>query len=94
MNHEHRAYRRTQRENVCLPRNRHGAGRAVSIRRLDPTPNGFVLEFEERWEHDGQHWYCREMLRADVSDGRIGALTVYCTGDWDEARQQEFARSI
>ena len=66
----------------------------VTATRLDPIPNGFVLEFEERWEHDGQHWYCREMLRADVSDGRIGALTVYCTGDWDEARQQEFTRSI
>ncbi|HKS51916.1 MAG TPA: hypothetical protein VJS67_08605 [Pseudonocardiaceae bacterium] len=66
----------------------------VTATRQDPMPNGFVLEAEERWQHDGQHWYCREMLRADVSDGRIGALTVYCTGDWDEARQQEFVRSI
>jgi hypothetical protein len=31
------------------------------------------------------------MLRADVCDGQISELTVYCTGDWDEARQQEFA---
>jgi hypothetical protein len=63
----------------------------VTSTRLDPTPNGFVLEFEERWAHDDQHWYCREMLRADVRDGQISELTVYCTGDWDEARQQEFA---
>lgn len=63
----------------------------VTNTRLDPTPNGFVLEFEERWAHGGQHWYCREMLRADVRDGQISKLTVYCTGDWDEARQQEFA---
>lgn len=63
----------------------------VTSTRLDPTPNGFVLEFEERWAHGGRHWYCREMLRADVRDGQISKLTVYCTGDWDEARQQEFA---
>jgi hypothetical protein len=63
----------------------------VTATRLDPIPDGFMLEFEERWEHDGQQWYCREMLRADVTDGKISALTVYCTGDWDEARQQEFA---
>jgi hypothetical protein len=62
----------------------------VSRTRLDPTRNGFVLEFEERWVHAGQHWYCREMLRADVRHGQISELTVYCTGDWDEARQQEF----
>jgi len=64
----------------------------VTVTRLDPIPHGFVLEFEERWERGGQHWYCREMLRADVTDGQISELTVYCTGDWDEARQQEYAR--
>lgn len=65
---------------------------AVTCTRLDPTAHGFVLEIEECWEYQDQHWYCREMLRADVADGLISALTVYCTGDWDEARQQEFAR--
>ena len=64
----------------------------VTATRLDPIPRGFLLEFEERWEHAGQRWYCREMLRADVSDGQISELTVYCTGDWDEARQQEYAQ--
>jgi len=29
------------------------------------------------------------MLRADVVDGAIAQLSVYCTGDWDEARQRE-----
>lgn len=60
--------------------------------RADPTPTGFVLEWAERWDADGQSWYCREMMRAEVIDGRIAALTVYCTGDWDEARQQQHAR--
>jgi len=28
-------------------------GRVVRTR-TDPTPTGFVLEFEERWQQDGQ----------------------------------------
>jgi hypothetical protein len=65
----------------------------VTPSRLDPMPYGFALEFEERWEHDGRGWYCREVLRADVRDGQISELTVYCTGDWDEARQREYAHN-
>src|SRR5690242_2207379 len=38
--------------------------------RVDTTPTGFVLEWAERWDADGQSWYCREMLRADVVDDR------------------------
>ncbi len=55
--------------------------------RCDPTPSGFVVEWEERWEDGGQGWYCREMARAEVVDGAISELSVYCTGDWDEALQ-------
>jgi len=29
--------------------------------RCDATATGFVLEFEERWEQDGEEWYSREM---------------------------------
>jgi len=78
---------------IRVRKDNHPCPGKVTPTRLDPTPNGFVLEFEERWEHGGQHWYCREMLRADVRDGQISNLTVYCTGDWDEARQQEYAHS-
>jgi hypothetical protein len=53
--------------------------------RHDPTPTGFVLEVEERWEDGGKEWYCREMFRADVTDGAISEVSVYCTGDWDDA---------
>jgi hypothetical protein len=66
----------------------------VIRRRSDPTPEGFVFEFEERWSHQGQQWYAREMIRASVADGAVAELAVYCTGDWDEARQQEHARTI
>jgi hypothetical protein len=62
--------------------------------RADPTPTGFVFEFEERWDHEGQRWYAREMMRAEVAGSQIAELTVYCTGDWDQARQAEHAASL
>jgi hypothetical protein len=62
--------------------------------RADPTPTGFVFEFDERWDHEGQRWYAREMMRAEVADSQIAELTVYCTGDWDQARQAEHAASV
>jgi hypothetical protein len=58
----------------------------VTRLRYDPTPGGFVLEFEEEWDDAGDHWYCREMARADVRDGSISAISVYCTGDWDSGQ--------
>ena len=61
-----------------------GPGR-VPRSRFDATTTGFVLEVEEEWEQDGESWYCRELFRADVSDGAISQISVYCTGDWDRA---------
>ena len=61
---------------------------------LNPTDTGFLLEFHERWDADGQRWYCRELMRADVTAGRISEMAVYCTGDWDEARQREHAETV
>lgn len=69
------------------------AGKVIHTR-LDPTPTGFVLEFSERWDAGGQAWYCRELMRADIRDGRISEVAVYCTGDWDEARQREHEASV
>jgi hypothetical protein len=66
----------------------------VRVERVEQTDHGFTVEFEERWEHDGQGWYCREMIRADVADDRIVEMSVYCTGDWDEARQREHAAAV
>ena len=54
--------------------------------RFDATSTGFVLEVEEEWDQDGESWYCRELLRADVADGAISQFSVYCTGDWDRAQ--------
>jgi hypothetical protein len=66
----------------------------VRVERVEQTDHGFTVEFEERWDHDGRGWYCREMIRADVVDDRIVEMSVYCTGDWDEARQREHARAV
>lgn len=60
----------------------------VRVEALDRTSRGFLVQFEERWEAEGQRWYCREMIHAVVDEGRISELLVSCTGDWDEARQQ------
>jgi hypothetical protein len=62
---------------VALRKAGHPAPGMVARHRLDPTPTGFVLEVEERWEQDGQSWYCRELMRADVEDGAIAALSIY-----------------
>jgi len=65
----------------------------VRVERVEQTGHGFTIEFEERWEAAGQRWYSREMIRADVAGDRIVELSIYCTGDWDEARQREHARA-
>jgi hypothetical protein len=66
----------------------------VHVERVEQTGHGFTLEFEERWEQGGQNWYCREMIRADVAGDTIVELSVYCTGDWDEAKQREHAQAV
>jgi hypothetical protein len=62
--------------------------------RFDATTTGFVLEVEEQWEAGGDSWYCRELLRADVSDGSVSQLSVYCTGDWDAALVARHAATV
>jgi hypothetical protein len=72
----------------------HGSPGQVRVERVERTDHGFTIEFEERWDHEGQRWYCREMIRADVVDGIITELSIYCTGDWDEAKQREHADAV
>jgi len=72
----------------------HPAPGRVPRLRYDPTPTGFVLEWEEEWDEHGDHWYCREMLRADVVDGAISSFSVYCTGDWSSAHQARHAAEV
>lgn len=79
---------------AALRRQSHPAPGTVPRWRCDPTPSGFVMEFEERWTDDADDWYCREMARADVTDGAISSLSVYCTGDWDTERRERHAREV
>lgn len=66
----------------------------VRVERVEQTDHGFSVEFEERWDHEGQRWYCREMIRADVVEDSIVEMSIYCTGDWDEAKQREHAQAV
>jgi len=79
---------------VALRRHGHPGPGRVPRSRFDPTPAGFVLEVEEVWVADGEHWYCRELFRADAGDEGITRLSVYCTGDWDTARVAEHAAAV
>ncbi len=66
----------------------------VHVEALDRTSRGFLVQFEERWDAEGQRWYCRELIHCIVKDGRIGELAIYCTGDWDEGQQQRHAERV
>lgn len=66
----------------------------VRVERVEQTDHGFTIEFEERWDHEGQRWYCREMIRADVAEDSIVEMSIYCTGDWDQAKQREHADAV
>lgn len=79
---------------VALRRQGHPGPSRVPRWRSDPTPTGFVLEVEERWAQDGESWYCRELILADVEGESIAEIAVYCTGDWSAARQAEHRRAV
>jgi hypothetical protein len=66
----------------------------VVVERVDRTERGFTIEFEERWLDAGQNWYCREQMRCDLTGQAIAELSLYCTGDWDEARVAEHAAAV
>jgi hypothetical protein len=66
----------------------------VRVEALDRTSRGFLLQFEERWEADGQQWYCRELIHCVVADGWISEMAIYCTGDWDAATQERHTEQV
>jgi hypothetical protein len=84
----------TAAEIITIRAEGHPCPGQVRVERVEETGHGFTLEFEERWEDGGQRWYCREMIRADLAGGSIAELSIYCTGDWDEARQREHAAAV
>jgi hypothetical protein len=79
---------------VAARKERHPNPGIVPRWRCDVFPGGFVIEFEERWNQDGKNWYSREIARADVVNDAIANLSVYCTGDWDEALIREHKAAV
>lgn len=79
---------------VALRKGGHPGASTVPRWRFDPTPTGFVLEIEEDWTDDDGRWTCRELFRADVGEEGITELSVYCTGDWDEAQRARHAAEV
>jgi hypothetical protein len=85
----------TAEEILAIRAEGHPCPGQVRVERVEQTGHGFTIEFEERWDDDeGQRWYSREMIRADVVGDSIVELSIYCTGDWDEARQREHADAV
>ena len=58
-------------------------GVPTTVVRTIPTVTGFVTEFTGRHDEDGEEITDRKILLAEVRDGQIAELTVYCSGDWD-----------
>jgi hypothetical protein len=67
----------------------------VRVERVTATETGYLVKLEERWEDGGESWYCREGFVIDLDEnGAISDFTLYCTGDWDRARQREHADAV
>lgn len=84
----------TDQDIIGIRRMSHPFPGRVRVERVDQTDHGFLIEFEERWHNDGQDWYCREAIRADVVADSIVEMSIYCTGDWDEAVQKQHADEV
>jgi len=70
------------------------AGRA-RVEKVLMSARGYALKVEERWQAGGQPWYCREAFLCDLDDeGRITEISVYCTGDWDDAAVARHAEAV
>jgi len=68
------------------------AGTETSVARVVPTATGFVTELTGRHTEDGRDMTDRKIVLCEVRRGRIAALTVYCSGDWDDELRARHAR--
>lgn len=81
-------------EVLALRRRGHPGPGSVPRWHADPTPDGCVLEVEERWIDAQGDWYCREMIQVRLRGASIARLSVYCTGDRNAARQAEHRAAV
>ena len=56
----------------------------VEILKTVATASGFVTEHVEHQDVSGRDVSARRMWLCEVRDGRITAVTGYCSGEWDE----------
>jgi ketosteroid isomerase-like protein len=55
----------------------------TTVVRTIPTVTGFVTELVGSHREGGEEMTDRKIVLCEVRDGRIAALTVYCSGDWN-----------
>jgi ketosteroid isomerase-like protein len=67
------------------------AGAATTVVRTIPTATGFVTEFAGRHEEGDEEFTDRKILLAEVREGRIVELTIYCSGDWNRELRERHA---
>jgi hypothetical protein len=66
-------------------------GREVEVVRTIATTSGFVTEHTESSDTDRGLITGRQLVLCEVRDGRISALTVFCSGEWDAALRARHA---
>ena len=73
----------------------HPPGGHARVEKVMAATHGYTIKVEERWQDGEQSWYCREAFLCDLDEqGRITELSVYCTGDWDEAAVTTHAKTV
>jgi hypothetical protein len=67
----------------------------VRVEKVSGDERGYSMKIEERWLDGGQDWYCREGFLCELNEaGEVTEFSLYCTGDWDEHRQAQHARTV
>ena len=80
---------------VHVRRAQHPQPGKVRVEKVSGDPTGYSMKIEERWLDGGEEWYCREGFLCELNAaGQVSEFSLYCTGDWDQARQAEHARSV
>jgi hypothetical protein len=59
----------------------------IEIVRTVPTATGFVTEHVETQHTPDGTMVARRIHLCEVRDGRIGAVTTYCNGGWDDEQR-------
>jgi hypothetical protein len=82
-------------ETIAAKASLHPPAGRTRVEKVLAAGRGYTLKVEERWGDGGTQWYCREAFLCDLDDeGRITEISIYCTGDWDEAAVARHAEAV